>query len=139
MFKKIIKSYVLILLIISLYSLESKPVENNNFVLKSNKKYTIETPYNGIYLYTESPYPCPAKNKVNTLVYWDYRYNFSNKNILVYNANGIKVSGKERITVEPRSSWSGVVTWDANGFTAGIYFIVIKHSTTSKTVKVVIG
>jgi hypothetical protein len=81
----------------------------------------------------------PAKEYVNTLVYWDKRYNFDKAEINVYNAEGIKVCSKERISISQQSDWSSIVTWNTSGFPFGIYIILIKHGSKTISIKVAIG
>jgi hypothetical protein len=98
----------------------------------------IETPYIGDYLYACSPYPTPAKEFVNSLVYWDKRYNFNKAEINVFNTEGIKICSKERISISQQSDWSSIVTWNASGFPFGIYIILIKHGSKTISIKVAI-
>jgi len=90
------------------------------------------------YLYAFPPFPLPGKDYISSEIYWDPRYDFKDAEINVYNAEGMKVCGKERITVSPTSSWSSLVTLNTAGFSSGVYIILIKHHTTTLSVKVVI-
>ncbi len=105
----------------------------------NNSKVDIETQFIGDYLFANPPYPIPAKIYVNTLVYWDKRYDFNKAEINVYNSDGIKICGKDRISIEQQSDWSSIVTWNTSGFPFGIYIILIKHGSAAIPIKVVIG
>ena len=104
-----------------------------------NSKIEDEKLYKGDYLYAFPPYPIPAKETVNSLVYWDKRYDFNNADINVYNTEGTKISGKERVTITQQSDWSSIVSWNAANFPSGIYIILIKHGSKTLSVKVVIA
>jgi len=99
----------------------------------------IETSYNDDYLYACPPYPTPALDKVHTLVFWDKRYDFNKAEINVYNTEGTKICGKDRISISQQSDWSSIVTWNATGFPFGIYIILIKHGSKTIAIKVAIG
>ena len=130
------------LLIFNIFIIYSKP-ENNTKLFPISKQTIdspeIETPYIGDYLYACSPYPLPAKDKVNSLVYWDKRYNFDKAEINVFNTEGIKICSNERISISQQSDWSSIVTWNASGFPFGIYIILIKHGSKTISIKVAIG
>lgn len=130
------------MLTFNVFIIYSKPESKTKFFPISEQTIDspeIETPYIGDYLYACPPYPMPAKDKVNSLVYWDKRYNFDKAEINVYNTEGIKICSKEHISVSQQSDWSSIVTWNANGVPFGIYIILIKHGSKTISVKVAIG
>ncbi len=97
-----------------------------------------ETPYNDVYLYAFPPYPIPAKEIVNTLVYWDKRYDFNKAETNAYNTEGIKICCKERFSISQQSDWSSIVSWNSTGYPLGIYILTIKHGSKTISIKVII-
>lgn len=143
--KKIVLLYIIIFIFIFINNqlfaqLEKKIILNQPLsTIINSTQIDIETQYIGDYLFANPPYPIPAKNYVNTLVYWDKRYDFNKAEINVYNTEGIKICGKDRISIEQQSDWSSIVTWNTSGFPFGIYIILIKHGSATIPIKVVIG
>jgi len=111
-------------------------MENSNEL--SKYKAVIESPLVGNYLYAYPPYPMPAKNYVNILLYWDTKLDIKTAEMGVYDMNGKKRCGKEKITLDQQSASNGIITWCSSGFERGIYFIQIKHGTETSNVKVII-
>jgi hypothetical protein len=110
---------------------------NNNTAKKYFEKPIIETPILGNYLYAYPPYPIPAKEFVSTLIFWDSKLDINKAIMCVYDMNGNKICGKENITLEKQSEFSGIVTWKTSGVYKGIYFIQIVHGTQTKMIKII--
>lgn len=126
-------------------SIYSKSVEK--FTKKSKQyskeslvdKVEIEIPLNGNYLYAFPPYPIPANSSVNTMIYWDTKLNINNAEMLVYDINGTKICGKERISLSQLNEYSGIVTWNSAGNKPGVYLLIIAHGTKTVIVKIIIN
>lgn len=116
-----------------------KYADSTKIDVPHSQKVDVETPYNDVYIFAYPPYPIPAKEKVNVMIYWDKRYDFNKAEFSIYNTEGIKNCGKERITTTQQSDWSSIVTWNASGFPFGIYIILIKHGSKTISIKVAIG
>ncbi len=141
--KKIKTIFILlfsVLLVNNTYSQSEEIEKSNMFDIEviQTPKMKIETPYNDDYLYAFPPYPIPAKETVKTLVYWDKRYDFNKAETYVYNTEGIKICGKERISISQQSEWSSIVTWNSAGFPSGVYILLIKHGSKTISIKVII-
>jgi hypothetical protein len=91
------------------------------------------------YLYIYPPYPVPAKNSVRSLIYWDPRIDIDNDVIGVIDVSGNKIEGRENITIDKLTPYSGFLTWNCAVVAPGIYFIHIKHGNNSRIMKVVIS
>jgi hypothetical protein len=91
------------------------------------------------YLYIYPPYPVPAKNSVRSLIYWDPRIEIDDDDIGVIDVSGNKIEGKEHITIDKLTPYSGFLTWNCAGVAPGIYFVHIKHGNNSRIMKVVIS
>jgi hypothetical protein len=98
----------------------------------------IETPLSENYLYAYPPYPMPAKECINCLLFWDSKLDINNAKMCVYDMNCNSICGKEKITLNRHSDFSGIVTWNSNGVSKGIYFIQIIHGTRTSMIKVII-
>lgn len=110
---------------------------NNNTPKKHFEKPINETPILGNYLYAYPPYPIPAKEIVSTLFFWDSKLDINKAIMPVYDMNGNKICGKEKIILEKQSEFSGIVTWNTSAVNKGIYFIQIVHGTQTKMIKII--
>ncbi len=90
------------------------------------------------YLYAYPPYPMPAINIVQSLIYWDWSIDIDKDEIDVYNIYGKKIEGKEKITIEKINQYSGYLIWDCSDVDNGIYFIQLKHGTNSLLLKILV-
>lgn len=90
------------------------------------------------YLYSYSPYPIPAKSEVSTVLYWDPVFDIDNAQISVYNIYGVEIQGKENITINKNTQYSGILNWDCSKINNGTYFIQINHGTNKKSIKVIV-
>lgn len=90
------------------------------------------------YLWNDKPYPIPAINELRTLIYWDASTDIDNYDITVYDMSGIKVAGKDKISIERQTGYSGNLIWDCSTVPAGVYLINISNSTESKTIKAIV-
>lgn len=91
------------------------------------------------YLYSFPPFPNPATKEVRSLVYWDMSSDIEQDEIGVYNIYGAKVSDRSKISFDKLSSYSGYLIWNCSGIETGVYMIVIKHGTESRTIKVMVN
>jgi|GEM_PF-3369591 len=91
------------------------------------------------YLYCYPPYPNPTANIVRSLIYWDTSIDIENDDIAVYDIFGIKVSGKEKMTIDKQNTYSGLLTWDCSNVPNGIYLIRVVHGTKTWTMKVIVS
>jgi hypothetical protein len=91
------------------------------------------------YLYIHAPCPVPAKNSVQSLIYWDPHIDIEDDDIGVIDVSGNKIEGKENITIDKLTPYSGFLTWNCARVAQGIYFIHIKHGNNSRIMKVVIS
>ncbi len=94
------------------------------------------------YLYTSPPYPQPANQQVRVPIYWRLGNAVSPDNIKIYNAMGVNidhiVAQENRITITESSSINGEIIWDASGMEAGVYFLEIRHGTSTRYVKIML-
>ncbi len=90
------------------------------------------------YLFSYPPYPMPATNEVRSLIYWYTSIDIDEKNIVVYNIYGEKVSTEEQIKIDRLTGYSGNLIWDCSGVPAGVYLINIKHGTQNQTIKAIV-
>ncbi len=97
------------------------------------KKQTID------YLYSYPPYPNPARTTVRALIYWDAASKIDDDHIGVYDIFGAKVGGREDITIDYQSAYSGFLIWDCTNVGSGLYFIQIKRGSKSKTLKIIVN
>ncbi|MEI6091777.1 MAG: T9SS type A sorting domain-containing protein [bacterium] len=91
------------------------------------------------YLYSYPPFPNPATKEVRSLVYWDTSSDIEQDEIGVYNIYGAKVSDRSKITFDKLNLYSGYLVWNCAGIETGVYMIVIKHGTATRTIKVVVN
>jgi hypothetical protein len=91
------------------------------------------------YLYTCSPFPILAKNKVRLLIYWDTSINIDNAEFSIYNIYGKNIYCKDNIRIEKLAPHKGYLIWNCSGVMNGVYLINIKHGTASRTIKVLIN
>lgn len=91
------------------------------------------------YLYTFPPFPNPATKEVRSLVYWDMSSDIEQDEIGVYDIYGVKVSDRSKISFDKLNLYSGYLIWNCAGIETGVYIIVIKHGTATRTIKVVVN
>lgn len=91
------------------------------------------------YFYAYPPFPLPAMNQVRSKIYWDRNIDIDKDEINVFNINGNKVAGKEKISIEKIDDWSGYLSWDCNGMESGVYLIIVKHGTGNNVIKVIVS
>jgi hypothetical protein len=72
-------------------------------------------------------------------IFWDMRYDIDNADIGVFDYTGLKISGKESITIDKKSNYSGKLSWNCSGYEQGVYFIIIKHGDARRVIPVVVG
>lgn len=94
---------------------------------------------NDNYLYTFPPFPNPATKEVRSLVYWDMSSDIEQDEIGVYNIYGAKVSDRSKISFDKLSAYNGYLIWNCTGMETGVYMIVIKHGTETRTIKVIVN
>lgn len=115
---------------------QGQNLDNSN-KLQYNK-FAIDIGKEDNYLYAYPPYPLPATNYVQFLLYWDTTLDIKDSEIAVYDINGNKICGKEKFILDQMSLYNGIMTWNSSGIDRGIYIIQIKHGTKTETVKVMI-
>ena len=91
------------------------------------------------YLYAYPPFPLPATDRVQTLIYWDTNQEFSPGDVIVHNIYGEKVSKDEEITLDRLNSYSGYLRWDCSSVPNGVYLIKIHHGVTTRIVKAIVS
>jgi len=91
------------------------------------------------YFYSYPPFPIPAKNVTRSLIFWDSSSDIDLDDISVYNVYGVKICGREKISIEKSNFYSGHLILDCTSFENGIYLIKIQHGTTSKIIKVLVA
>ncbi len=91
------------------------------------------------YLYTFPPFPNPATKEVKSLVYWNMSTDIETDEIGIYNIYGAEVSDRSKISFDKLSSYNGYLIWNCAGIETGVYLIVIKHGTESRTIKVMVN
>lgn len=115
---------------------------NANFYYKCKFKEPITKVDIGIEtttkLYCFPPYPQPAVNNVSVKIYWDMSYDINNAEFSAFNIYGERVSGNENFRMTTEKGYSGILNWDCSSASSGIYFILIKHGETTKSVPVII-
>lgn len=90
------------------------------------------------YLFSYPPFPTPAYNEINSVIYWDPNIDIDNTIISVFNVNGLKVEDKENILIKKLSNYHGILTWNCINQNNGIYFLQIKYGSFSNTIKILI-
>lgn len=90
------------------------------------------------YLYCYPPYPQPAKNIVNILIYWNFVFELNDSNVSIYNVAGNQIFTKGKISLEYLNNYSGLIKWNCSDIEPGIYIIIIKHGDKSFTTKTVV-
>jgi photosystem II stability/assembly factor-like uncharacterized protein len=108
----------------------------SDFGITDVKDNTINTDN---YLYTYPPFPNPATKEVRSLVYWDMSSDIEHDEIGIYNIYGAKVSDRSKISFDKLNLYSGYLIWNCAGIETGVYMIVIKHGTETRTIKVVVN
>jgi hypothetical protein len=88
------------------------------------------------YLYSYPPYPNPATNVVNTMIYWDLALDINSADIKIYDIYGKQVADKSSTTLSEEGGYYGKLTWYCKGVPAGVYLITINYGTEKKTIKV---
>ena len=91
------------------------------------------------YLTYSTPYPIPASNIVHAEIFWDMRYDIGNSDIAVYDYKGLKVADRKSLTLDRKNSYSGVLSWDCAGYESGVYFVLLRHGGTTRTIPIVVG
>ncbi len=91
------------------------------------------------YLNACPPFPLPATDRVQTLIYWDTNQEFSPGDVIVHNIYGEKVSKDEEITLDRLNSYSGYLRWDCSSVPNGVYLIKIHHGVTTRIVKAIVS
>jgi hypothetical protein len=94
---------------------------------------------NDNYLYAYPPFPNPATKEVRSLIYWDPSSDIEQNEIGVYNIYGAQVSDRSKISFDKLNLYSGYLIWNCAGIETGVYMIVIKHGTETRTIKVVVN
>jgi Secretion system C-terminal sorting domain/Leucine Rich repeats (2 copies)/Leucine Rich Repeat len=90
------------------------------------------------YLYNFPPYPQPASSEVKIPIYWRLGNPINSDNIKIYNNMGVEIIQENKIKIEESTSINGEVIWDASGVDSGIYFLEIRHGTSTKYVKILL-
>lgn len=90
------------------------------------------------YLYAYPAYPMPANNEVRSLIYWDKDIDIDGGAIAVYDINGLKVAGKEKIRIDRLTEYNGYLIWDCSENNAGVYLINIRHGTENLSIKAIV-
>jgi Secretion system C-terminal sorting domain/Leucine Rich Repeat len=90
------------------------------------------------YLYNFPPYPQPASSEVKIPIYWRLGNPINPDNIKIYNNMGVEIIQENKIKIEESTSINGEVIWDASGVDSGIYFLEIRHGTSTKYVKILL-
>jgi len=88
------------------------------------------------YLYNYPPYPIPAEDDVNAMIYWDLALDINSADIKIYDIYGKQVADKSSTTIEEQGGYWGKLTWHCKGVTAGVYLIAINYGTEKRTIKV---
>ncbi len=116
------------------------PFNNYWFKLVPDTLSVVEAKIEEVpYLYFFPPYPLPAvKGNVRAMIYWEPKIDIDNDEIIVTNIYGGKVSGRENITIDKKTAYSGYLVWDCSKVETGIYFINLRHGSTSRTLKVIV-
>jgi hypothetical protein len=91
------------------------------------------------YLYSFPPFPNPATKEVRSLVYWDMSSDIEQDEIGVYNIFGAKLGDRSKISFDKLNLYSGYLIWNCAGMETGVYIIVIKHGTTTRSIKVMVN
>jgi hypothetical protein len=91
------------------------------------------------YLYSNLPYPNPAKSIVNVEVFWDQYDNLTEADLSLYDYLGNKINFHKEIILSIKNSYSGILTWDCTKYDNGLYFIVIKHGDATRSIPVVVS
>ena len=99
----------------------------------------VEEQASGAYLNAYPPFPLPATDRVQTLIYWDTNQEFSPGDVTVHNIYGEKVSKDEEITLDRLNSYSGYLRWDCSSVPNGVFLIKIKHGVTTRIVKAIVS
>jgi hypothetical protein len=102
-------------------------------------RYEISYTENQDYFYAFPPYPMPARSELRALIYWDLTLGVDNDEINVYDIYGAKICGRERIRIDKLQPYSGYLVWDCSNVPTGVYLIVVKHGTITKTIKAIVN
>jgi hypothetical protein len=98
--------------------------------------YSVDEVERKNYLYSYPPYPNPATNEVNAMIYWDLALNINSADIKIYDIYGKQVADKTSTTLEEQGPYYGKLTWHCKGVPPGVYLVNINYGTEKKTIKV---
>lgn len=90
------------------------------------------------YLWNSLPYPIPGKSIIQSRIYWNGSYNFSDIQINVYDIYGEKLN-KPNININANNSYSGLLKWECSDVSSGVYVIQILLNGESINIPVVIS
>lgn len=91
------------------------------------------------YLWHSPPYPQPSSSLSQSRIYWDTGVDIDSDDISVYDVFGVKIQGREHITIEKRAAYSGILNWECADVPIGVYLIQLNHGTISMTLKVMVS
>jgi photosystem II stability/assembly factor-like uncharacterized protein len=91
------------------------------------------------YFYSYPPYPLPAINEVQSLIYWESDFEINTDESMIYNIYGEKIDSKGKISLNKLTPYSGHLIWDCSNVEPGIYIIRVKHGTGFNTIKVMVS
>ncbi len=80
-----------------------------------------------------------ATKEVRSLIYWNMSSDIEQDEIGVYNIYGAKISDRSKISFDQLNLYSGYLIWNCSGIEAGVYLIIIKHGTETRTIKVMVN
>ena len=89
-------------------------------------------------LYSSSPYPIPAQNYVKSIIYWNSIYDIRDAKFTITDIFGNIIPNKS-INIEQTDTYKGILNWDCNGQSSGIYFIRVQLGSETLTVPIAIG
>ncbi|ROL55912.1 hypothetical protein D9V84_10185 [Bacteroidetes/Chlorobi group bacterium Naka2016] len=93
----------------------------------------------GIYaIYLTEPIPQPARSYVRMKIYHNSRLNLEQADFCVYNLLGMKVAGKDSFTLTQMNYYSAELVWKIEHLPSGVYIVVVRLGTESRSVVVVV-
>lgn len=115
----------------------------NNYLYKltkNNINYVEEAEIDvpPVYFFTMKPYPLPAKDIIKCHIFTTMDFNPMEPDVFVYDLFGKKVSSQGDISMSRFSNWEWDLQWDCSKIQSGIYIIVLKEGSISRSIRVVV-
>lgn len=118
--------------------------------LRPRRYYKFEInnqePYNVIknrteevkHFFATKPYPTPSENIAKVKVYWDDYYDIEAANKYVCDVSGSILKDNGNIDVIYQQQYKAELSWNCSKVKSGIYFLVIDHNGTLRSIPVIV-